>query len=154
MKVRDFAATLMGRVVTVSAILVREEAPWRAAGPYSGSVEKRWRRYNRTVVGWVVGVRTVYDGASVQDHEYGNTWRPSKGHRVALVAPRPDGRTIHVPLDALTLAPDVDPLDVNKIASHWTKGAKEELRSIMADHPRDEKGRWVAATRVDPEHGG
>lgn len=135
MKEKDFVKQFMGRVVL---------------GPELVKFD-RWEGKTRItylerglIVGWAVGIRNVYDmtvESRWEDPTPQNTF--GKHHRVALVATRPGRKPRYVLVDKLELAPDdVDPLTVNK-AEHWSEGAREEMREIASQMPRDEKGRWV-----------
>ena len=146
MKVKDMAQ-LMGKVVTITALLCRKE------GPYQGGARKKeWVRFNKDEatprfgcreigkVGWVVGFRNLQNGETV----YGcmdepNHWEGTSTIPCILVALKPNTKPIPVPLDGFILGgtPDLS-LDVK-----WSEQARQDMRDEMKDRKRDSKGRWL-----------
>ena len=56
-----------------------------------------------------------------------------------LVVMWPNLKPLKVPIDAFKLGGEPSPLNT----AGWTPEAKEEMKKIMKDWPRDSKGRWM-----------
>lgn len=123
---------LMGKVVTASAVMwVTKDGRTR-----------KWLRHelrNRTIVGWVVGFRTLQsgatDGGGYDEMPY---FVAKEWHNVVMIAEWPTMKPSPVPLDAFVEGGTPSMPGWDKVArSRWSEAVKQ-------DWPRDERGRFVS----------
>lgn len=127
----EFARTLMGRKV-------------RATRHVYGHHTLGYHERDETepVVGWLVGFTHRRRGRTVRDYD-GVPIFMSRGPStlVFLVCPWPGQRTVDVAPTSIELLDDDYPIR----NPSWTDVDREEMRKIMAEHPRGKDGRWVKA---------
>lgn len=76
---------------------------WSSEGRHH-SGRKHWQRTDNVGDGIFLGQRTLADGRSYYEEDYGYIFEPDSHFRAALVCPGPNLNPIYVPLDAITPA--------------------------------------------------
>lgn len=139
MKLKDFAAKWMGKVVTFDRKLVRDEKLDK------GMNINHWQEEACVATsGWVVGVRWLQQGYRDFEPEYGHTWTPTgKSTPAVLVVPWPTMKGVPVPLEALTLGGEPKQPGWN-----WREQDRAMMRDEMKNWPRGKDGRWQKARKA------
>ena len=132
MKFKD-AAELMGKLVTVHVELQRGEKHYR------GKERLEWSpRQIEPRAGWIVRVYHVTNGIYYSgSYDEPPEFRVTDAVPCVFVAYQPNRRPVPVPLNGYSIGgvPHVD-------KQRWSEHLRDAQREIMADVPRDKKGRW------------
>jgi len=148
---------LMGSIVTVRAILKRY-TEYR-----DGKIFRGWKRlmvdipgHRHPYAGWITGFRRLQEGWRQYDYEaafcsnYADVYLdPTNTVQCALVVFWPTMNPVPVRLDDFELGGEPEHPSTRAYrlwAKQYPKEAERfrvDMRRIMADYPRDEKGRWT-----------
>lgn len=154
----------MGQIVTVFSEVVRTrravqgEEPERRLTGYNhltyprSYVEVEWeeRPKPNQRAGWVTGFRYLQNGKIHFQHTEHPFFQVSDTVPVVLVAYWPTMNPVRVPIHAYKLGGE--PASPTQLSQNYARARGwydhgEEMKRIMEDWPRDEKGRWLPKER-------
>jgi len=126
---------LMGKIVTVTKILARQEPGNRRAWI---SIETSGGR-----AGWVVGFRTLQNGTVKDSGDWMRYLEISSTVPCVLVAYWHNLRPIQIPFDGYRLGGKPYAVRRYSYEASMLKAISEDMRAVMKGWPRNKRGHWL-----------
>ena len=126
---------LMGKIVTVTKILARQEPGNRRTWI---SIET-----SRGRAGWVVGFRTLQNGTVKDKEDYGRYLAVSSTVSCVLVAYWHNLKPIQIPFDGYRLGGKPYAVRRYSYEASMLKAISEDMRAVMKGWPRNKRGHWL-----------